>query len=335
MRKLTRRDFLKAAAAGAGALTLGTLLDGCSKALPTALPTSVPANGGPGGVPQAGMPVEGPTAASGPLPDLVVAQGGEPEDLVRRAIAALGGMRRFVPQGADVIVKPNICVAYHSYEYAATTNPWVVSTLVRLCFEAGAGVVKVLDLPFGGTQQEAYRISGIQAEVEAAGGTMVKMPAFKFVTTRVPGATRLNLVNVFEDVLNADTLINVPIAKTHGLSRLTLGMKNLMGVVLDRPELHPHLNENLADLASLVRPALTVVDAVRILRANGPSGGSLDDVQKLDTLIAARDIVAADSFAATLFGLRPDDLGFVTEGAARGLGRSDLQNLRIEEVRAS
>ncbi len=109
-------------------------------------------------------------------------------------------------------------------------------------------------------------------------------------------------------------------------------MKNLMGTVLDRPALHAHLSENLTDLASLLRPKLTVVDAVRIMVSNGPTGGSLDDVKKLDTLIASPDLVAADSYGATLFGLQPDDLGYVVAGAARGLGRKDLQNLRIEEM---
>ncbi len=130
-------------------------------------------------------------------------------------------------------------------------------------------------------------------------------------------------------------MINVPIAKDHSLSRLTLGMKNLMGLVRDRPVLHAHLSQNLADLTSFVRPKLTVVDAVRILVSNGPTGGSLDDVKKLNTVIASPDIVAADSYAATLFGMRPDDLGYITAGATMGLGRSDLQNLKIEEIAIS
>jgi uncharacterized protein (DUF362 family) len=339
MTRFTRRDFLKIGASAAGSAAMAELLAACgtsSEPLPTA-PSEPPAVAAPVTTNTIGAPTAPtaiPTTPPG-VPDLTVVRGGTPEDLTRRAIEALGGMSAFVAKGAAVVIKPNICVAYHGYEYAATTNPWVVGTLVRMCFEAGAGTVKVLDLPFGGTQQEAYRISGIQAEVEAAGGSMVKMPGFKFVTTPIPGAARLGQTDVFEDVLTADTLINVPIAKTHGLSRLTLGMKNLMGVVLDRPGLHPHLDQNLSDLASLLRPELTVVDAVRILMANGPSGGNLADVQQLDTVIATRDIVAADSFGATLFGLRPNDLGFVVEGAARGLGRSDLQNLRIEEIRAS
>jgi uncharacterized protein (DUF362 family) len=109
-------------------------------------------------------------------------------------------------------------------------------------------------------------------------------------------------------------------------------MKNLMGVIKDRPAMHRNLGQRLADLSSRIRPALTIVDAVRILRANGPSGGNLNDVQKLDTLIASPDIVAADSYAATLFGLKPERLSYITAGTAMGLGRSDLAGMKIEEI---
>ena len=252
--------------------------------------------------------------------------------MVRQAIAALGGMERFVPPDASVIVKPNICVGYHSYEYAATTNPWVVAALVKMCFEAGASSVRVMDYPFGGPAEQAYRISGIAEQVEAAGGEMVIMPKIKFIPTEIPDAQALREPSIYDDVLNTDVLINVPIAKNHSLSRLTLGMKNLMGVVWDRPSLHMQMGENLADLAGFIRPTLTVVDAVRILMANGPTGGSLDDVKQMDTIIASPDIVAADSYGATLFDMNPEDLDYITAGTAAGVGRSDLQNLKIEEI---
>lgn len=263
---------------------------------------------------------------------MVVARGGEPEELVRRALAALGGMERFVRPGDDVIVKPNICVAYHTYEYAATTNPWVVGALVKLCLEAGARRVRVMDFPFGGAPEEAYVRSGIQEQVVAAGGEMEIMPRFKFVATEIPQGLDLRRCYIYDEVLNADVLIDVPIAKHHSLARLTLGMKNLMGVIRDRPMMHRNLGQRLADLTSRVRPALTVVDAVRMLMAHGPTGGNLDDVKKMDTVIASPDIVAADSYAATLFGLQPNDLAYVRAATAMGLGRSDLENLKIEEI---
>jgi uncharacterized protein (DUF362 family) len=110
-------------------------------------------------------------------------------------------------------------------------------------------------------------------------------------------------------------------------------MKNLMGVILYRNTMHINLGQRIADLTSLVRPKLTVVDAVRILVANGPSGGGdLNNVRKMDTVIVSPDIVAADSYATTLFGLQPNDIAYIAAGAAMGLGRNDLQNLKIEEI---
>jgi uncharacterized protein (DUF362 family) len=243
-------------------------------------------------------------------------------------------MEKFVPQNASVVIKPNICVAYHTYEYAATTNPWVVAALVKMCLEAGARSVQVMDMPFGGGQEEAYERSGIREQVLAAGGEMISMSRLKYVTAEIPQGKDLKQTRVYDDVLKADVLINVPIAKTHGLARLTLGMKNLLGVIQDRPYMHANLGQRTADLTSLLRPKLTVVDAVRILTANGPSGGNLDDVKQMDMVIASPDIVAADSYATGLFGLRPDDIAYISAAAAMGLGRNDLKDLRIEEIAA-
>jgi uncharacterized protein (DUF362 family) len=109
-------------------------------------------------------------------------------------------------------------------------------------------------------------------------------------------------------------------------------MKNLMGVVQNREGLHSSIGQRLADLTSLVYPTLTVVDSIRILLSGGPTGGDLNAVKKTDTIIASRDIVAADSYAATLFMMRPEDVSYIKAGVEMGLGRSDLQNLRIEEL---
>ncbi len=338
--RFNRRDFLRLGGAAFGSAAMVRLLAACGvqvpqESIPNPTATSAPAATAlpnATAAPSTGEPAAAPTATAIPYPDLVVARGGEPEALVRAALAGLGGMSRFVRSGSNVLIKPNICVAYHTYEFAATTNPWVVAALVKLCWEAGAASVRVTDFGFGGTQQACYAISGIQEQVQAVGGTMVLTPSWKYETTAIPNGTRLKKVNLVDEVRKADTIINVPIAKVHGLSRLTLAIKNLMGVILDREELHPHLGENIVDLATLVRPTLNVVDAVRIMVSSGPTGGSLDDVKKMDTVIATPDIVAADSYAASLFGLQPDDLGYVKLAAQRGLGRSDLANLRIEEI---
>ena len=342
--KFTRKEFLHTLAAGMGAVAFNKFLTACSRAEVTAesVPTPEPSvmtekvNGSESDFASTGAsPEQGETTPGSP--DLVVVRGAEggdvaPEELVRRTLSALGGMERFVPKGAKVVIKPNICVGYHEYNYAATTNPWVVGALVKLCMEAGAGTVSVMDYPFGGPAEQAYAKSGIEEQVRAAGGEMAAMPQFKFVSTEIPKGVDMQQCDIFDDVLNADVLINVPIAKHHSLARLTLGMKNLMGVICDRPSIHHNIGQRLADLTSRVYPTLTVIDAVRILMANGPTGGNLDDVRKIDTVIASPDIVAADSYASTLFGLQPDELAYIQAGTAMGLGRSELGTLRIEEI---
>jgi uncharacterized protein (DUF362 family) len=159
------------------------------------------------------------------------------------------------------------------------------------------------------------------------------MNRLKFRKTAIPQGKILRSSNVYGDILDADTVINVPIAKNHGSATLTLGMKNLMGVIQDRNTLHAKgLHQCIADLNLAVKPQLTIVDAIRILTANGPTGGNLDDVKRLDTLIASADVVAADAYATGLFGMKPADVGYIKLGAGMGLGTMDLGNIKIEEI---
>lgn len=346
MAKFARREFLRLAAAGLTAAAFNQLLAGCTgrdtpmptqqanqTARPTAVPSSTSTNLPPTETPaptatHTQEPTQPPTPG---IPDLVAAHNAEPEVLVRRAVTALGGMEKFVPKGANVIIKPNICVGYRSPEYAVTTNPWLVGELVRMCWEAGAGQVRVMDHTYERQMREGYAKSGIKKEVESANGEMVEMPEYKFVYTELPLGIDLDSLFLYEDVLNADVLINVPIAKHHFLAKLTLGMKNLMGVMNHRLTMHTNMGQRLADLSSRVRPTLNIMDAVKILMANGPTGGYLEDVKQLDTVIASTDIVALDAYTATLFGMQPTELDYVQAAAAMGLGNSDLSSLKIEE----
>ncbi len=337
--ELSRRDFLRLAALGVAAAAAVGIVEACkSPVVPSLGPTLKP--GGsvlPSLTPTISAvpatPSPSPTAA--PLPDLVVVRHGEPDALVRAAVQALGGMERFVPAGSNVVVKPNICVSYRTYQYAATTNPWVVGELVKMAFEAGAASVKVMDYPWGGAAADAYAKSGIKAQVEAAGGEMVVMSSRRYVSTRIPSGKWFKSTAIYEDILKADVLINVPIPKTHGSATMTAAMKNLMGVVRDRSAMHPKLHQAIADLNTLLKPDLNVVDAVRILTAHGPSGGNLRDVKKLDTIVAGTDIVAADAYTASFFGLKPASLGYLKIGSAMGLGKSDLSQIKLQEISLS
>lgn len=319
---LSRKEFLKLSAAAAA----GLALCGCARVVETPAvenPTAVPTTAA-----QPATPIP-PTAEQAYL---AVTHGTDPAEITKRAIAALGGIERFVKSGYDVIIKPNICTNYHPPEYATTTNPVVVATLVSLALGAGAKRVRVMDYPFGGTPDSAYGVSGIADAVTAAGGEMQVMSLTKYATYEIPNAKSMKTCQVFPDILEADVLINVPIAKNHSSAILTLGAKNLMGVVLDRNLMHLNLHQRIADLNSLVRPALTVVDAVRILLDHGPTGGSLEDVKQTNTIIASHDIVCADSYASTLFGLSAVDIPYIKDCADLGLGTMDLSSIKLEEI---
>ena len=310
--RVTRREFVRLAIAAG----LGAALSSCG--------------GDDAPTPVATAPAE--SALGGDHAYLAVARGNEPKAITLAALAAVGGVERFVKSGADVIVKPNICVDYRTYEYGATTNPEVVAALVEVCLGAGAKRVRVKDMPFGGSPESAYARSGIGDAVKAAGGKMEVMNRSKFRKTKIPEGRDISSWEVYQDILTADVVIDVPVAKHHNLSRLSLGGKNLLGVILRPGQMHANLGQRTADLVSLVRPTLTVVDAVRTLMAHGPTGGSLNDVRMTNTVIASHDIVAADAYAATLFELTGAQVPYVKAAAEMGLGTLDLESIKIEEI---
>ena len=329
-KKINRRDFIRTV----GLTGAGFYLAGCS-GKPDAVLLSSPAISSSTATPQPPdpeAPAE-PTADKATYGDvyLSAAHGENPVVMTARAVAALGGMERFVSSGDDVIIKPNICTDYYTYEYAATTNPDVVAELVRMSINAGAKRVRVMDNPFGGTSQNAYRRSGIEESVINAGGEMEVMNSNKFRSNPIPDGVDITEWIFYQDILNADVVINVPIAKHHGTTGLTLGCKNLMGTILHRGQIHANIYQRIADLTSAVRPALTVVDGIRTLMDNGPTGGNLNDVKMSNTVIASADIVAADSRAAQLFGLTGADIGYINAAAAMGLGTMDLDAVKVEE----
>ena len=262
--------------------------------------------------------------------DIAVVQGPSPALITTAAINAIGGISRFISRGDIVVVKPNIGWD-RTPEQAANTNPEVVSTIVKLCYEAGAKNVKVFDRPCNDPRR-CYKQSGIADAARNVGADVSYMDKRKFKKVKLEGLA-LKEWPLYTEILEADKVINVPIAKTHGLATLTLGMKNWMGVMGGwRGRIHQRLDKSLVDVAKVIKPTFTVLDAVRILTDNGPQGGSLHDVRLLNTVIAGTDQVAIDSFGATLFGLTGDDLGYVRIGDQAGLGVMDLSRLNIKKI---
>ena len=261
------------------------------------------------------------------LTRLSVVTGSDAAAATAKAIEALGGMSNFVAKGDVVLVKPNIGWD-RTPEQAANTNPDVVATLVKLAFNAGAGKVKVFDHTCNSARR-CYKKSGIEAAARESGADVSFVDERKFKKTQLDGEV-LTEWPVYKDALEVDKIINVPIAKHHTLARVTLSMKNLMGLIGgSRNLLHQKLDKNIADLAAFFKPSLVVLDASRVLMANGPQGGNLKDVKIADTVAASTDQVVIDSFGATFFDITGDDLGYVREAHARGLGEKDLSKVEL------
>ncbi|MBN2090815.1 DUF362 domain-containing protein [candidate division KSB1 bacterium] len=265
------------------------------------------------------------------LLDLAVVKNGTPAQMVRKVVEMLGGMSKFVKKGQSVIVKPNIGWDRRP-EQAANTNPEVVVEIIKLCQEAGASKVTVFDRS-ATVAQRAYKNSGIEAAAEKAGAKVRHVLENRFKSLPIPQGQAVKSWEFYKDILEADVFINVPIAKHHSLCKASLAMKNLMGVIGgDRGQLHNGFPEKITDINTILKPQLTILDAVRILTRNGPQGGSLDDVKSMNTIIAGTNTIAVDAFGATLFGLKPIELDFLRNANRRGLGEIDLGKLNIKEV---
>lgn len=314
---LNRRDalikLLRVAGAGAGAAGLGVWLSQHSLRPEAALATTA----------KRGHQV--PPDPS--LPEMAIVQGEDPASLARQAVEELGGMRRFVSRGDVVLVKPNIGWD-RTPEQAANTNPDVVAEIVRQCLGAGAKRVIVADVSCNEARR-CFQRSGIAEAAQLAGAVVILPEPSRFKDVDIKGEI-LREWQVFDPFLNVDKVINVPIAKHHGLTGTTLGMKNWYGMLGgQRNQLHQKIHASLVDLADFVRPTLTVIDCYRVLAHNGPTGGNLDDVLLKKTLVASTDPVAVDAYVAKAYwNLEVDALPYLKLAAKRGLGTYEFEKVR-------
>jgi len=262
-------------------------------------------------------------------PHLVVVQGGEPRALVQRAFEDLGGIRRFVSSHDVVVLKPNIAWD-RTPEQAANTNPEVVAEVVRQCWQAGAKRVIVTDVSCN-EPRRCFQRSGIQAAARAEGAEVI-LPDPELYREVDLGGVVLKSWPVFKPFLEADKIINLPIAKHHGLVGVTLGMKNWYGILGgQRNRLHQQIHQSLADLANFILPTVTLLDCYRILLRNGPTGGNLEDVVLKKTMVAGTDPVAIDAYVAKAYwNLDPEHLPYLQMAAERGLGTVDFEKLAVK-----
>lgn len=267
--------------------------------------------------------------ASSVLPELVVVRGTRVDAMVRDAVDRLGGIHRFVAKGERVLLKPNVGWDRQP-EQAANTNPEVVGAMARLCRDAGAKEVWVSDMSLNDPPR-CFARSGIQAAAQDAGAKILLPGRDDFWLTDLGGDLLKHwpVARIFHQV---DRLINLPVVKHHSLCGCTLAMKNWYGALGGRRnQLHQRIHTSIVDLAAALRPSLTLMDATRILKRNGPTGGSLDDVAVENTLVAGLDEVAIDAYCLQFLGLQADAVPFLALGEQRGLGRVDWRVRRLVE----
>lgn len=308
---MTRREFLKSTLAGLILLTAGNFISG-GRALFAQ------------GTVSAGRPKKGIRGQR----DLVCAKGDDPYAITVKAVDAMGGMERFVKRGSTVVIKPNIGWD-RTPEQAANTNPLVVAALIDLCFKAGAKRVNIFDITCNDARR-CYENSGIQKLAREKGANIYFPDDWNTAKAKFRYASPMEGWPVLRDAIECDTFINVPVLKHHGLTRLTLSMKNLMGVCAgNRGIIHQNIARKIVDLTDFINPELTVIDAVRFLYKNGPTGGNLSDVKRLDSVIVATDPTLADSYAAKLAGLDPLSLDNIKVAVQRKFGSADLDKADI------
>jgi len=259
---------------------------------------------------------------------------GDPAAATRKVVEVLGGMSRFVARGDRVALKPNMSFA-SGPERASNTHPAVVYTVAQMCLEAGAAEVLIVDNPLQAADL-CLRRAGVAEACQGLKHTYVRMFTDRkfYREIPVPRGKLLDRVEVIKEVLDSQVLICLPQAKSHSNTGVSMGIKGLMGLIWDRWSFHSRydINQALADLATVLRPRLTILDATRALASGGPGGPG--EVVKPNLVIAGTDPVAVDAFGVGVtpwYGQRftGRQVEHLLAASQRGLGRIDVETLRI------
>jgi uncharacterized protein (DUF362 family) len=263
---------------------------------------------------------------------------GEPGQAAKALVEAVGGLEPLIPEKGTVLVKPNIGFATPP-EWGATTDPEFLGAVLDLCVEAGAKRVIVIDHPVGSSPENNLKRSGIGAVCEARDAVQVLIAEEErfYLPQQVPYGKALKETEVAKILGKADLFINVPTAKHHSATRVSLGLKNLMGLIRDRVPFHQEmdLNQGIADLATVIRPQLTLLEARYALLTNGPTGpGQVEEVGKY---LAGFDPVAVDSVGVGLAAWEGriqagSDVPHIAMAQEHGVGIADRDQIDLVEV---
>jgi uncharacterized protein (DUF362 family) len=297
--KMTRRKFLKAATAG---VALGL--------------------------------VGGPSISFGKEEYDLAVISGEPVAATKKALEAMGGISRFVRKGQQVVLKPNMSFS-RTPEFATTTHPLVVATVAHACIEAGAPQVLVLDHTLQRAELCLERAGIHEACKNIPKVYVLALQERKFFREiKIPQGKILERIEVVKEILDGHILINIPVAKSHSATGVSLGMKGLMGLIWDRESFHSqyNINQAIADLGTVIKPVLTILDATRALVSGGPGGPG--EVMKPNLIIAGTDPVAVDSYGVSIVpwygqNFKGRQVEHLLAAYQKGLGKIDIDQLKV------
>jgi len=275
------------------------------------------------------LPVSSLASENGPLVGVV--KSSNHLEALRSAVEMFGSMKNFVSKGDRVLLKPNISWDRRP-EQAANTNPDLVREVVKMCFDAGAKSVKVLDRTCNNATR-CYDRSGIADAAREAGADVSFVSESRFKEVPIPEGKILKSWPVYREFLRADKYISMPVLKHHSMAVVSGGVKNSMGLIGgDRGTIHRDFPDKITDINTVLKPAFTILDATKVLIRNGPQGGSLDDVKIFDTVIAGIDVVAIDSVGASVMGESATTMPYLLKASERGLGEHDLEKIKIQRA---
>ena len=234
------------------------------------------------------------------------------EPAVRAAFDTIGGPNKFIQNGDTVFIKPNL-TGDRDPSTAAVTNPEVLKALIEYIQEVNPKDILLGDSPsWGFDAEKVYDVTGVREVAKKTGCTLVNLDKDEPVEVRIEGARVLKKTKVAKTVLNCDKIINVPVMKTHMQTMVTLGLKNMKGVLPLKSKARLHESESIdgyqgldaaiADLHRFIRPALTFVDGTYAMEGRGPFDG---DPVKMDLIIAGADAVLVDAVCAEIMGFDP------------------------------
>ena len=265
--------------------------------------------------------------------DLAVISG-EPVAATKKALEAIGGISRFVKKGQRVVLKPNMSFA-RTPDFGTTTHPLVVATVAQACIEIGAQQVLVIDHTLQRAELCLERNGIREACKNIPNVHVLALQERKFFREiKIPQGKVLERVEVVKDILDNSVLINIPVAKSHSATGVSLGFKGLMGLIWERESFHSQFNINqaIADLATVIKPQLTILDATRALASGGPGGPG--DVKKPNLIIAGVDPVAVDSYGVSVVpwygqNFKGRQVEHLLIAYQRGLGKIDVDQLTL------